>query len=296
MKDFEYRAPASIAEAVALLAEKGDKARMLAGGTDLIVQLRGGRFELDRVVDGKGIPELNQLSYDSVDGLVIGAAVPCHVIYENEVVAAHYPGIIDSTTIIGGIQIQGRASLGGNLCNASPSGDSIPLLIALEGTAVAVGPNGTRSIAIEDFCTGPGRSALQPGEILVSMRFPAPKPNSSAFYLRFIPRNEMDIAVVGVGASVVLSDDHSTIVSARVALGAVGPTPIFVRAAGEAVAGKPATAETIALAAEAARAAATPISDMRGTIEQRKHLSAVLTSRALRGAIARAKGETVSGH
>lgn len=296
MKDFEYRAPTSIAEAVALLAEKGNQARVLAGGTDLIVQLRGGRFELDRVVDGKRIPELNQLSFDPADGLVIGAAVPCHRIYEDEVVAGHYPGLIDAAEIIGGIQIQGRASLGGNLCNASPSGDTIPALIVLEATAVIAGPNGTRAVPVEEFCIAPGRSVLQPGELLVNLRFPPPKSHSGVRYLRFIPRYEMDIAIVGAGASVVLSDDLSTFVAARVALGAVAPTPLYIREAGAALVGKPVNQDTIAQAAEAARQAARPISDMRGTIEQRKHLCAVLTTRALQGAVARARGEEVHGH
>ncbi|MBI4498006.1 MAG: xanthine dehydrogenase family protein subunit M [Chloroflexi bacterium] len=296
MKNFEYRAPTSLGEAVALLAEKGDKARPLAGGTDLIVQLRVGRYELDRVVDLKRIPEVNQLSYDPVDGLVIGAAVPCYRIYTDEVIAVHYPGLIDAATIVGGIQIQGRASLGGNLCNASPSGDTIPGLIVLEGTAVIAGPHGTRAVPVEEFCTAPGRTVLQPGEVLVSLRFPPPQPRSGAFYLRFIPRNEMDIAIVGAGASVVLSEDLSTFVAARVALGAVAPTPLYVPEAGAALAGLPVSEESIAQAAEIARQAARPISDMRGTVEQRQHLSAVLTKRALRGAVARAKGETVRGH
>lgn len=296
MKDFEYRAPTSLGEAVALLAEKGDKARVLAGGTDLIVQLRSGRFELDQVIDGKHIPELNQLTFHPADGLVIGAAVPCSRIYEDEMLAGHYPALIDAAEIIGGIQIQGRATLGGNLCNASPSGDTIPALIVLEASTVIAGRAGTRTVPVEQFCTAPGRTVLQPGEMLVALRFPPPKPSSGSFYLRFIPRNEMDIAVVGAGASVVLSTDLRRFVSARVALGAVAPTPLFVLEAGAALVGKPVNDETIALAAEVARQAARPINDMRGTIDQRKHLSAILTARALRGAVARARGETVHAH
>ncbi|MBI2885605.1 MAG: xanthine dehydrogenase family protein subunit M [Chloroflexi bacterium] len=296
MNDFEYRAPASVSEAVALLVEKGERARVLAGGTDLIVQLRGGRFTLDRMVDVKGVPELNQLRYDAAEGLVVGAAVPCYRIYEDELVAAHYPALVDAARIIGGIQIQGRASLGGNLCNASPSGDSIGALIALEATAVIAGPGETRSVPVEQFCTAPGRSVLGPGELLVALRLPPPKPRSGAHYLRFIPRYEMDIAIVSAGVAAVLSPDMSSFVSARVALGAVAPTPLFVTEAGAALAGKPISEESIALAAEAARQAARPINDMRGTVEQRRHLAAVLTTRALRGAVARAKGEQVNGH
>lgn len=296
MKDFEYLSPTSISQAVALLSEKGERARVLAGGTDLIVQLRGGRFELDRVVDGKEIPELNRIDFDLAQGLMIGAAVPCYRIYENDVVIDRYPGLKDAAEIIGGIQIQGRASLGGNLCNASPSGDTIPALIVLEAIALVAGPSGDREVPVEEFCIAPGRSVLAPGELLVSFLFPDPGPRSGSRYLRFIPRNEMDIAIVGAGASVTLSEDLSTFVKARIALGAVAPTPLYVPEAGAALVGKPVNEDSIALAAEAAREAARPIDDMRGSTEQRKHLSAVLTARALRDAVARARGETVHVH
>lgn len=287
MKWFDYASPNSVREAVDLLAEHGDRARIMAGGTDLLVQLRGGRRELDLVVNGKNIPELNEITYDPQAGLTLGAAVPCYKIYGNAAVSHAYPGIIDAASLIGGTQIQGRASLGGNLCNAAPSGDSIPVMIALGATANVVGPNGARKIAVEDFCTGPGQNALQAGEILVSIHFPPPGPNSGARYLRFIPRNEMDIAVAGAGVSVVL--ENGNIKSARIALASVAPTPLFVREAGDVLAGKPANDESIQAAASIAENAAKPITDMRGTIEYRKHLCNVLTRRALNTAIERAK-------
>lgn len=287
MKWFDYASPNSVREAVDLLAEHGDRARIMAGGTDLLVQLRVGRRELDLVVNGKNIPELNEITYDPQAGLTLGAAVPCYKIYGNAAVSHAYPGIIDAASLIGGTQIQGRASLGGNLCNAAPSGDSIPVMIALGATANVVGPNGARKIAVEDFCTGPGQNALQAGEILVSIHFPPPGPNSGARYLRFIPRNEMDIAVAGAGVSVVL--ENGNIKSARIALASVAPTPLFVREAGDALAGKPANDESIQAAASIAENAAKPITDMRGTIEYRKHLCNVLTRRALNTAIERAK-------
>ena len=296
MKDFEYRTPKSISEAVALLAEKNGRSRVLAGGTDLIVQLRIGRVEADRIVDAKNISGLTDFWYDTVTGLHIGSAVSCCRLYEDETVVSNYPGLVDAVRIVGGIQIQSRASLGGNLCNASPSGDTIPALIALGATAVIAGADGTRTVPVETFCTSPGRSVLRSDELLVQLRLPPPKPHGGAYYLRFIPRNEMDIAVVGAGASVVLSEDLSTFVEARVALAAVAPTPLYVPAAGAALVGKPVTEDSIALAAAAAKAACTPISDMRGTAEQRRHLAAVLTTRALRGAIDRARGETTNGH
>jgi CO/xanthine dehydrogenase FAD-binding subunit len=289
LQAFEYAAVRSVDEAVSLLAQQGDQARVLAGGTDIIVQVREGRRKVATLVDIKAIPEVSQLSYDATQGLTIGAAVPCYKIYEHQDIAAAYPGLIDAVSLVGGIQIQGRASVGGNLCNASPAADTIPALIVHNATCVIAGPNGRREIPAEQFCTGPGRTALQHGEFLVALRMPAPQPNFGAQYLRFIPRNEMDIAVVGAGAAVVLNRDHSAFVSARVALGAVAPTPLLVDTAGTALAGKAVSDDTIQQAAEAAQAAARPIDDMRGTGPYRRHLVGVLTRRALRGAIQRAK-------
>ena len=270
------------------MAEKGPKARPLAGGTDILVQLRADRYQIDRLVDVKYIPELNQLSCSAAEGLTLGAAVPCYRIYEDQTINKLYPGLVDSAALIGGIQIQGRASVGGNLCNSSPSGDTIPALIALEATCIIAGPKGQRTVPVEDFCTGPGRNVLIDGEVLVTLTFPPPKPHSGAHYLRFIPRNEMDIAVGGVGASVVLDDSKKRIESARIALAAVGPTPIFAKEASNLLVGKKASEASIEEAAEAAKAAAHPIDDMRGTIRQRIHLVGVLTKRTLRKAIQRA--------
>ena len=289
MQAFEFVAPTSVDEAISALAAGGETARPLSGGTDLIAQLQEGRLALDTIVDLKRIPELMAISV-SGDGLTLGASVACHSINANQAIRDAYPALIDSTHLIGGTQIQGRASLGGNLCNSSPAADSIPNLIAHNVTCHIASPNGRRTVAVEDFCTGPGRNVLENGEFLVSLEFPTPPANFGAAYLRFIPRNEMDIAVVGAGASVVLSDDKSTIQSARVSLGAVAPTPLFVQEAGDALAGQPVSEETLAKAAELAKAAARPINDMRGTIAQRTHLSGVLTQRTLRIAIDRARG------
>ena len=210
MKNFEYTAPNSLRKAISMLAEKNGNARILAGGTDLLVQLRVNRFQAERVVDVKNIPELNELSYGSKKGLTLGAAVPCYRIYQDADCVKRYPGLIDSAAIIGGIQIQGRASFGGNICNSSPSADTIPVLIAYGSKCEIAGPNGKRRVPIEDFCTGPGKNILQPGELLVSIRIPTIKNASGAHYLRFIPRNEMDIAVVGVGAYVELGNRKKT--------------------------------------------------------------------------------------
>lgn len=290
MQDFEYVSAKTLKEAVSLLSKKGDHARALAGGTDLIVQLREGRRRAELVVDVKDIPELNRLSYSAKTGLTLGAAVPCCQIYEDRTVARAYPGLIDAVSLIGGIQIQGRASVGGNLCNASPAADTIPALIALGAVCTVGGLRGRRKVRVEDFCVAPGRTVLKKGELLVSVHLPPPMPRSGAYFLRFIPRNEMDIAVVNAGASVVLDARKRAFVSARIALGAVAPTPLFVAEAGEALAGRPVSDEAVEEAAELARAAAKPISDMRGTAEQRRHLCGVLTRRALQGAIQRARG------
>ena len=290
MQAFDYIPAKTVSEAVALLAEKGDQARALSGGTDLIVQVREGRRRLELMVDIKDIPEVNELSYHLETGLRLGAAVPCYKIYADEAICAAYPGLIDAVSIVGGIQIQGRASVGGNLCNASPAADTIPALIVLEAICVIAGSNGVREIPVENFCTGPGRTVLEKGEFLLSFKIPPPKKNSGAHYLRFIPRNEMDIAVVGAGASVILNDAKTAFVSARIALGAVAPTPLFAEEAGALLVGKEISDEVINAAAEAAKAVARPISDMRGTAEQRRHLVGALTRRALTGAIQRAKG------
>ncbi|MBO54815.1 MAG: carbon monoxide dehydrogenase [Dehalococcoidia bacterium] len=291
MHAIDYVAPKSIQEAVELMASKGDQARAMAGGTDLLVQLRGGRRTSEVVVDIKDISELNQLTYDSQKGLTIGAAVPCYKIYQDDQIAGLYPGLVDSASLIGSIQIQGRASIGGNLCNSAPSADGIPALIALGAVANVAGPNGNREIPVEEFCTGPGQNVLGSGEILVSVSIAAPQDKSGAAYLRFIPRNEMDIAVAGVGASVLLDSSGQNFVSARIALASVAPTPVFSKAAGDSLAGKPVSDDSINEAAEKAMGDAKPITDMRGTIKQRTHLIGVLTRRTLDNAIKRARGE-----
>lgn len=291
MRAIQYAAPESISDAVALLNQFGARARILAGGTDLIVQAREYARDVEVFVDGKQIPELMALAWDPQQGLTLGAAVPCYMIYNHPEVQKQYPGLIDAVSIIGGTAIQGRASVGGNLCNSGPAGDTIPALIAHSATARIVGPGGERTVPVAEFCTGPGRNVLQPTEMLVSLHLPAPPPRFGARYLRFIPRNEMDIAVVGAGASVVLNGAGDSFASGRVALGAVAPTPLFVEAVGAALAGKPVSDETITAAAAIAREAARPISDMRGTAEHRRHLAGVLTARALRGAVDRAKSQ-----
>lgn len=289
MQAREYLAPPTLDDALAVLAEHGPAARVFAGGTDLIVQVRENRRDVDVMVDIKAIPELMAIDLQPDGGLRVGAAASCARIYNDREIARRFPALIDSASLIGGVQVQSRASLGGNLCNASPAADSIPTLIALGGIAEVRGRGGAREIPVERFCTGPGQNALQPGEILVAIRFPAPAAHSGAAFQRFIPRNEMDIAVANAAANVTLSADGETITAARIAIGAVAPTPLLVTAAADAITGKPLSDETIAAAAAAAREAARPITDMRGSADQRRHLAGVLTTRVLHRAIERAR-------
>lgn len=292
MQSFDYIAPQSVDEVLSLLATKNGAARILAGGTDLIVQLREGRREAGLVVDVKHIAELTQVTYDE-NGLRIGAAASCHEICANPIVQEKYPGLVDGIHLIGGVQIQSRASVGGNLCNASPAADSIPALIVHEAVCHITGPQGSYTLPVESFCISPGRNAMQAGEFLTSISVPPPQENFGAAYLRFIPRNEMDIAVVGAGASVLLDADRKRFVAVRISLGAVAPTPLLASPAGDFLSGKAVTHENIKEAARRAQAIAKPITDLRGTAEHRKHLCAVLTERALNIAIERAGGKYV---
>lgn len=289
MKNFEYAAPANVESATALLEKYGDAAKILAGGTDIIVQLREGLRAADVVIDIKNIPEIVDYQYSADVGLQLGAATPCYRIYGDEELAKAYPAVLDSTRIIGGWQIQSRASVGGNLCNASPAADSIPSLIAHQATCHIAGPHGRRSVAAQDFCTGPGRNTLEQGEMLVALTLPPSKPNSSSAYLRFIPRNEMDIAVVGAASWVQLDDSGESIQSGRIALAAVAPVPLYAEEASSWLSGQPATAATFVEAGELAKNIVSPISDMRGTAEYRQHLVGVLVKRTLKIAVERAR-------
>ncbi len=285
MRDFEYESPDSLDGAIQLLNHPLSKP--LAGGTDLIDHLRTGRLVADVVVDIKKIPELNVLEF-SENGLRLGAAVCCHDICANTDIQANYPALKDVCSIIGGIQIQSRASVGGNLCNSGAAADSTPALIALGGVCHIAGPNGERQVPVEEFCTGPSQNILKQGELLTEIRFPLPQGKSSSHYRRFIPRYEMDIAVVGVGASVELDDSGKTITSARVGLGAVAASPFLAEKVNEFLTGKEPTEETFTEAGNIARSLISPIDDHRGTKEFRLHVTGVLVKRVLTEAATRA--------
>jgi len=282
-----YEAPSTVEQAVGLLKSHGEKARPLCGGTDLIIQLRAGVRRPEYVVDVKNIKELRRISFDPKTGLRLGAAVSCVEIFESEVMRRVYPGLTEAAHLIGSLQIQNRASVGGNLCNGSPAADSTPALIAIAARARLVGPKGEREVPVEDFVVSPGRTVVEPGELLVELLAPAPVAHSADAYLRLIPRNEMDIAIVGVGSSVTLDADKVT--AARIGLGAVAATPLLAAKAAESLIGKKLDDSAVDTAARLASDQAVPIDDMRGTIEYRKHVTGVLTRRTLMLAAERAR-------
>lgn len=286
MEAFDYVAPRSLPEVFSHLGN-GQRTLLLAGGTDVIVQLREGRKHCGQLIDLKHVPELMGFGFSPDGTLEIGAATPLAEIYENPEVRRRLPGLVDATSLIGSVQIQSRASLGGNLCNASPAADSTPALMALGARVVVASADSRREIPVEDLMAGPGKNSLHEGEILLQVRIPQQPAHSGTRYIRFIPRNEMDIAVVGVGARITLSGDGDRVENIRLALGAVGPTAILVDTSN--LAGKAPNDETFELAGELAAAAARPIDDMRGGVAQRRQLASVLTVRALQGALQRAQ-------
>lgn len=288
MKNFDYVSARTVDEAVEALASSKGPARPIAGGTDLIVQLTEGRRTLDRVVDLGNIPELRTVQVGDDGSLNLGAAAPCATVYSNLPVRKGFPILIDGASIVGSIQIQSRASVGGNLCNAAPSADTIPALICLDAEAVVQGPDGQRTVPVDEFCTGPGQTVLKPGELLVALRMRAPAKYEGGKYQRFIPRNEMDIAVAGAGSLVRVDPESNEVTHARIALASVAPTPLRVKAAEEALVGQEVSAAAIDEAADLAVSAAKPISDVRGSADYRRHLVGVLVRRTLVSALEQA--------
>ena len=286
MPRLSYAAPSSVPDAVKLLVAAQGLAKVMSGGTDLLVQLRSGRTQPELIVDTKKIPGIMGIR-ETADGFVIGAATSGAVIGEHAGLVAAYPGIVEGTNLIGSTQVQGRASIAGNLCNASPAADSVPALIAAHATAVIVGPGGSRTVPVEQIVTGPGRTSLAKGEFILEFHLPKPKAHQADAYLRFIPRTEMDIAVVGCGVNLTLGAD-GTIAAARLVLGAVAPTAVIVEAAAKAIIGTKLDDAALKALDAAARAACNPITDKRGTIEFRIKIAGVLARRTAKIAFDRA--------
>lgn len=287
MEGVKYEAPETLQAAVDLLAGAAGVARILAGGTDLIVQMETDLVEPELLVDIKKIAETRQFAAEN-GGFRVGAAVPGMEVVNNAAFCKAWPGVVDGVKLIGSIQIKGRASIGGNLCNASPAADSVPALIAAGAVARIVGPRGTRDVPVETIPVGPGKTSLVKGEIITSFFFPPRRRHSSDAYQRFTPRTEMDIAVVGVGVNLSL-DDGGTCTAARVALGAVAPTVLLVKEAADALIGTRLDDAALDRLAKAASAACRPIDDKRGTREYRIKVAGVLAKRTAQQALERAR-------
>ena len=277
MTELRYLAPTSLDEAIGAFAAAGSAARILAGGTDLLVQMRSGALKPGVIVDIKKIPEMTEIEQAADGSFRIGAAVSGMALHDHENFGKVWPGVLEAVNLIGSKQVQGRASAGGNLCNGSPAGDSVPAMVAAGAIVTVQGPNGRRELKVEDVPAGPGRTNLKPGEILVSFKLPPRPPGSSDAYLRMIPRTEMDIAVVGVGVSLTIKDGVCT--AARVGLGAVAPTVLLVEDAAKALIGSQLDDAALAKAAAACSAACRPIDDKRGTIAYRTKVAGVLLKR-----------------
>ncbi len=287
MEGMRYEAPETLQAAVALLAGAAGTARILAGGTDVIVQMETDLIEPTLLVDIKKIGEMRQIASEN-GGFRVGAAVPGMEIVSHAAFCNAWPGVVDGVKLIGSIQIKGRASMGGNLCNASPAADSVPPLVAAGATARIIGPNGVREVPVENIPIGPGKTALAKGEIVVSFFLPQRPAHASDAYQRFTPRTEMDIAVVGVGVSLTL-DNGGTCTAARVALGAVAPTVLLAKDAADALIGTRLDDAALDRLAKAASAACRPIDDKRGTREYRIKIAGVLAKRTAQQALERAR-------
>lgn len=284
--EIRYEAPHSIEQAVGLM-QADPSARVLAGGTDLLVRFRAGLERPSAFIDVKRIPRLSGIELDE-QGLRLGAAAPAAEIGERDDLRRLWPGLMEAVRLLGSTQIQGRATVGGNLCNASPAADTTCALIVNQAQCVIAGPGGERTVPVEAFCTGPGRTALERGEFLVELRLPRPRPRTADAYLRLIPRSEMDIAVAGAAVSLTLDAGGRT-TAARIAIGAVAPTALAVPEAAAALVGTTPDEGAAERAGAAARAAARPIDDKRGTAAYRRAVVGVLTKRAVRIAAARAQ-------
>lgn len=288
MTNTQYVAPSTLDEAISAYASADGAARILAGGTDLLVQMRSGMVDPGLIIDIKKVDELNTIEEKPDGSFVVGAAVSGAALEDHPKFGTVWPGVLEALNLIGSTQIQGRASAGGNLCNGSPAADSVPGLVAAGAVATVKGPNGNREVPVEEIPSGPGKTSLQPGEILVSFTFPPRPAGASDAYLRMIPRTEMDIAVVGCGVSLTMEGDTCT--AARVSLGAVAPTVLLVEEAAEALVGSTLDEDALEKAAAACSAACNPIDDKRGTIAYRTKVAGVLLKRTAAIAAERAKG------
>jgi len=289
MHRFEYLAPKSLDEALTLLKERGDGVRLLAGGTDVLVQMKEAGLHPSVVVSIHALAELKRIEFDETKGLRLGSGVDMGTIAEHPIVRERYSALADGARVVGSTQTRNMATIGGNICNAAPSADTSPPAVVFDAIAEIARPQGTREATVEELFAGPGKTLLSPDEIVVAFRLPAFPKHTGSVYQRHTPRKIMDIAVVGIGVRLTLGDDGA-IADARICLGAVGPTVFRVNDAEEALIGKPPSDQLFERAAELSKEAARPISDVRGSAEFRRYLVGVMTKRCLGIALERAKG------
>ena len=286
MRRFELAVPGSVDECLQILAKRGPDTKVVAGGTDLLPQLKNGVLKPGWVVDLSAVAELRTISDAPNGGLRIGASVTARELELDARVRSRFPALAESAAMVGSVQVRNLATLGGNLCNAAPSADMAPPLLALDAEAVIAGPSGQRRVSMASFFLGVRRTVLAPGELLLEIVVPAQGAHSGGNYLRHTPRRELDIAVVGVASQITLAGGKCT--AARIALAAVAPVPLRATDAEQALVGQPLTPQQIERAADLASGAARPIDDHRGSIEFRNHLVRVLTRRTLTTALQRA--------
>ena len=291
MARFEYLEARTVRQAISMLERHGEKARIVAGSTDFLVRWRLGAWEPDYVVNIQRVAGLGRLTYSRRTGLRMGALTTVRTLETSSIIRQHYPALAAAAASFAGVQVRNLATVGGNICNASPAGDTLPALLAFDAECRIVGPDGERFMPLEQFFQGPGRTALQQSEILAEIRLPPPAPNTGSLYIKHSPRGAMDIATVGVASVVTLQHGGRVCAEARIALGAVAPTPIRAHGAEALLRGQPMTPELIDTAAAESQAAARPIDDVRGTAVHRKEIVRVLAQRTLERAEAAARQE-----
>ena len=293
MLRFDFLEARNVRQAISLLERHGEDARLVAGSTDFLVRWRQGCWRPSHVVNLKGISSLSRVSYSSGNGLRLGTLATVQAIESHPQVRRRYQALAAGATSFAGVQVRNLATVGGNLCNASPAGDTLPALLAFDAQCTIAGSAGNRSLPLTEFFKGPGRTALEPGEILTELTLPTPLPNTGSLYIKHSPRGAMDIATVGIASVISLEGDSRTCRDARIALGAVGPIPFRAKAAEEFLKGKALTQESLAEAASLAQEAATPIDDVRGTAAYREAMVGALTQRTLQYALRIAGGQAM---
>lgn len=294
MLRFDYLEARNLRQAISLLQRHGEDARLVAGSTDFLVRWRQGFWRPSCVVNIKGISSLRRITYSARNGLNLGALATVQAIELDPRIRRHYEALASGATSFAGVQVRNLATVGGNVCNASPAGDTLPALLAFDAQCDIAGPEGARTLPLTEFFRGPGRTALSTGEVLTGLKLPPAQPRTGSLYIKHSPRGAMDIATVGVASVLTLEDDGRTCKDARIALGAVGPVPFRASAAEAVLKGKEVTDDLLAEAANEARNQATPIDDVRGSADYRKEMVEALTNRTLQYAFRMARGERLS--